>query len=219
MSKKMHCAAKAILLLLPFLCLCQDAHASYPMIIDMEMGYLILFIPIILLKAWVFKNYLPQVGYGKLIKTNAAANAFSTIIAVPITWWILATVEFYLLYGEFFYTSLQEEHFNLYHKLPWFLFRIIEAPWLGCLDSSWIGNEAWSVLTSPYSDVIVGSAMILLVPFFFVSVWAEGWMNKKFFKSQDPKHTQQITRTANLWAYGCYYTIASVILAYVLWKY
>jgi hypothetical protein len=216
MSKKMHRSAKAILLLLPFLCLTQDAHASYPMIIDMEMGYLILFIPIIFLKAWVFKKYLPQVGYGKLIKANAASNGFSTILVVPVTWWLLTKVEFYLLYGEFSYASLQEEHFHLYHKLPWFLFRIIEAPWLGCLDSAWISLRPndWRLYL-----LVVISAMILLVPFFFVSLWTEGWINKKFFKSEDPKNMKRITRNANLWAYGCYYIIAAVFLTYVLWKY
>ena len=230
MSKKMHRAAKAMLLLLPFLCLTQDAHADYPMIIDMEMGYLILFIPIILLKAWVFKKYLPQMGYGKLIKTNFAANAFSTIIAVPVTWWLLLKVEFYLLYKEEFNELIDSPFSDLFLKLikspfgelfpkfPWFLFRIIEAPCLGCADSNWIGAMMGGDNSNFYGPITV-AAMILLVPFFFVSLWTEGLINKKFFKSEDPKHMQRITRTANLWAYGCYYVIAAVFLTYVLWKY
>ena len=205
--------------ILLILCMCsQDAHAQYPMIMDMEMGYLILFIPIILLKAWVFKKYLPQVGYGKLIKANAASNAFSTILAVPATWWLLLKVEFYLLYKEEFNELIEPRYSDLYAKLPDFVVYIIRSPCLGYADSNWIGAMMGGDNSHFYGPITI-AAMILLVPFFFVSLWTEGWINKKFFKSEDPKNMKRITRNANLWAYGCYSIIVAVIVLYVFWKY
>jgi hypothetical protein len=185
-------------LLFVFLTLCvfpQDANANIgiPMIMIMEYWYIILFIPIVFLEVLVFKRYFATVSYRQLIKANTASNAFSTLIGVPITWVFLVMVEFGV-------------NFSMPKGWPDFWVPVVNAPWLGPINS----ELDW---------MIPVAAMVLLIPFFFVSVWTEGWINKKFFKSEDPKHMERITRKANLLSYGFLYIVVAVHLANMLWKY
>ena len=177
-------------LLFVLLTLCvfpQDAcaNAGLPMIMFMEYWFVLLFIPIILIETWVFKKYIPDVESIKVAKANICANLFSTFIGIPITWGILLAVQF-LLGGSYAY-GLKTFGWQLYAVT-------VQAPWLIPYEA----NFYW---------ILPAATMVLLVPFFFVSVWTEGWINKKFFKTQDSKHIDLITYKANrasyAFLYGC----------------
>jgi hypothetical protein len=164
---------------------------------------LILLIPIIFAEAAFIARRL-SLPIKTLLWPSAAANAASTIIGVPLAWGVLMLCEMGLWEGIARTKVIENGNWN--SPLAQVVTTILSAPWLAPADKS-----AWWAIPL--------AALVLLVPFFFVSVWSERWVVGRFFNpgsSLDPQRSEQMNpqilrkavRDANLMSYGFLFALA-----------
>ena len=139
----------------------------------------ILFLPIVLVEAFVCARVLP-VPYRKALWMTSVANAFSTLVGIPVTWFLLVGVQI---------------------GLPGSSFVGPEAS----LDNvlSLVRNAAWLSPTEPVPTWnVTTSALALCVPFYFVSVWTEGFIVGRCAPKSIASRAFRSSWRANLATYG-----------------
>ena len=182
------------------------ADAGVPMIVITLPGMIALLLPVIAVETVVVVRRTSLPGK-KTLWATALANLASTIVGVPLTWGVLVVCEMglWLALGEFAGNrSWDSPIFQIFVT-------IFSAPWLGPVEKSgW-----WAVPLA---------AAVLLIPFFFVSVWVEQKVMEHFLpvtadsEAQPNEVSEKVLRNAvrdaNLVSYGFLFAFATV---WLLW--
>ena len=188
-----------LLLLLAVLCIsARSAYADIgmPMIMVLEPLFFILFLPIILVEAWVFKCHFPDASWKTLLKANFWSNFISTIAGIPFAWIISVCM---MCLVNFVIPIHQGEGF-----------------WRYCLEvtlgAAWLVSEQPSYWTGPVA------ILVLLIPCFYISVWIEGKSIKNTLQQYGEEQLKVVTRKANIASYGLLYLVVLGYLIFNLWN-
>lgn len=149
---------------------------------------LLLIIPIeAVVGIWIMRQ--PFVA---LLKVSAKANAFSTIVGIPITWALLTLIEMIFAGTAQGVETPLKKIYTITVQSPWLIPYESEFRWMG-----------------------PGAAAFLCIPFFFMSVWCERWIaNKNFVDDKSETRVNRWIWTANIVTYGIIFTtlvIATII--------
>jgi hypothetical protein len=172
-----------------------QADAGVPMLAVLWPASWIAFIPVVVIEAWIARHIFGITWKPALIRT-AIANAASTLVGIPLTWGALAGVEIVVTGGGRAY-GLE----TLPKKL---VAVVVQAPWLIPYES----DLDW---------MIPAAAIVLLIPFFFVSVFVERWCFAR--KNQLDKALVRLwSWKANLVTYGIMEVMLLCALGYGISK-
>lgn len=154
------------------------ANAGVPMLFLAMPAFVISLVPIIAIEAVYISKGL-EITIGQSLKTVSISNVVSTIIGIPITWFLLVAIQVVTGGGDAYGID------TVMGKL---LAVTWQAPWL-----------------IPYEDdlnwMIPVAGLVLLVPFFFVSWWSEYFVSKKINKTLPLLSIRRKVRNANLITY------------------
>jgi len=156
----------------------------------------VLFIPIVLIEAWVARRIIAEIAWKSSLQRTAIANAATTLAGIPLTWGLLVVVEMLLTSGGRSYgiATMPEKLIAV----------IVQAPWLIPYES----DLDW---------MIPAAAIVLLIPFFFTSVFLERWI----FGIKSPIDKTKIKTwswKANILTYGMILFTLLCFLAYGIVK-
>jgi hypothetical protein len=134
----------------------------------------VLFVPVCAIEAWIAKRLL-ALSLRESIKLAVAANAWSTLLGIPLTWLALLALE---MVGGLSLSALNAEW-----RGAWLLLTPLFTPWLGP------GTEYWHVYAA---------AAFLCLPFMLVSMRVERWSAETRVA---PEQARRWSRYANLATY------------------
>lgn len=188
----------------PFRILPLVADAGLPMIFVTWPAMMKALIPIIAIEAFYIqrRTHYPM---AKTLWRSALANAVSTVLGLPMTWLALVAIEMFV--GE------------TLSRLDW--------------EKSVIGKVIGFIIYSPWVMpqpgalwVIPLAVLVLLVPFYFVSVWIERAVFQHMIPyDESGSHTgtevgestiRAAVRDANLLSYGILFVLTSIWLVSTL---
>jgi len=164
------------LLIIPSLA---QANAGVPMIFLVMPAFALSIIPIIIVEAIYIAKYLELSGK-ESVKTVTISNLVSTIVGIPLTWGILVVIQIVTGGGS---------AYGLNTAVTKILAVTWQAPWLIPYES----DLHW---------MIPIAALVLIIPFFFVSWWSEYFVTKILIKNIDTSKIKKVVRNANLITYG-----------------
>ena len=148
---------------------------------------------VILLEGYVARRVL-GVTFKEAFKGMAIANGFSTLVGVPVTWAVLVVGQ--MIVGGGGFRGLGTPAQKLYAVT-------VQAPWL-----------------LPYQDhfswMVPAATAVLCVPFFFMSVWTEFQVARKYFSPDHPGDVLRAAWLANAVSYGLIVLFLVVRLVIVL---
>ena len=131
-------------------------------------------------------------GYRQVAGRVAIANAISTVVGIPLTWFL--TVVLQMITGG-----------GSGHGLSTWLTRLLAVTW----QSPWL---------IPYEEelywMVPTAALVGLIPAFFASVFIEGHILKRLLKTTDAATTWQLTWRANRLSYFILAGVAVIWLAH-----
>lgn len=150
----------SIVLSVLFLPMPANANAGLPMIMIAWPIFWLAFIPIVLIEWAVMRHLLPTISKRSLLWNITLANAVSTVIGIPVTWFALVALEFLLTTSPFalLYVSVQHALSDTTWAKAFEI--LITAPWLYPFDGQTMNPIPFALI-------------LLFVPFFFVSYWSE----------------------------------------------
>lgn len=156
-----------------------SADVGIPMLYFVYPALVLLLLPIIVLEALPARTVL-GCSLPAALKVSAAANALSALVGVPVTWLALLLVEVAAM-----------AVFSQFPQPP----RILGGILGFSLGSAWLSpvREAWPI------DV---AAMVLCVPFYFMSVWVEARVARRLLPSATDESVRRWSRQANLLSYS-----------------
>jgi hypothetical protein len=113
-------------------------------------------VPIVLIEGFSLSRSL-KLPFGSMSATAAITNIISTVVGIPVTWFLLVSLQLMTGGGSAYGTE------TIWKKIFAVTF---QAPWLMPYEKEgyWIGNAAM---------------LTLLVPFFFASWKIEYWVSRK----------------------------------------
>ncbi|MDP3935587.1 MAG: hypothetical protein Q8Q56_01135 [Alphaproteobacteria bacterium] len=152
--------------------------------------YWIGLLPIILIEWLVMKKELKEQFSQKLFGKVFFANFISTLLGIPVVWFLMALIQF-LIPGAGGFTELSG-------VWPYVFGVTVQAPWLLLYESQFY----W---------MIPVAFIVLLVPFFFASYWIEAFVILRMWR--DEKNDDQIknaVKKANMFSYA-FLLIAALI--------
>lgn len=167
-----------------------SADIGLPMIFVVWPASWFAFIPVVMVEAAVAHRIL-RLSWRDASVLSLAANAWSTVVGIPLTWFALVVVEYVLSLG--LYRSNLPDHSTA---------RWIVAPFMA----------PWFMPTSNGWDVYAAGA-VLCVPFYFASVRIEAWGARHRVSREDALRWAKV---ANLFTYVPI-TLALVVAAIVAW--
>ncbi len=167
------------------------ADVGVPMIFLTFPSMLVALVPVIFLEAAVFEQQL-HMGYRRVRERVAIANGVSTVIGIPLTWFLTVVLQMITGGGRAYGLS------TWWRKL---LAVTWQSPWLIPYEK----GLYWMVPTA---------ALIGLIPAFFASVFIEGHIMKWLFKTTDVATTWKLTWKANCVSYLILASVAVVWLVY-----
>jgi hypothetical protein len=134
----------------------------------------VLFVPVCAIEAWIAKRLL-ALSLRESIELAVAANAWSTLLGIPLTWLALLALE---MVGGLSLSALNAES-----RGAWLLLTPLFTPWLGP------GTRYWHVYAA---------AAFLCIPFMLVSMRVERWSAETRVA---PGQARRWSRYANLATY------------------
>ena len=141
-------------------------------------AFIVALVPVVVIEAYVFKR--AGFPFGWALTWNTIANLVTTLIGVPLVWFILFGLTL-LTIG----TSCGESINTLADRILW---TVLRTPWLCPLE---LGLR-W---------VVPAAFLLLLVPFFLMSWLIESLIIRKANKSRDPLPIHRASLHANLASY------------------
>ncbi|WP_437736890.1 hypothetical protein [Sorangium sp. So ce1335] len=163
------------------------ANAGIPMIVLAWPASWIAFVPVVLVEAAVARRVL-ALPTREALKLSLAANAWSTLAGIPITWALLTCLEM-LAWSMLPMIGRELETAATLLLIPF------SAPWLPSVGERWI---------------VFAAGAFLCVPFFFASVWIEARSAARRVPATDARRW---AKRANAVTYGFFL----VTLALVAW--
>ncbi|HSB08465.1 MAG TPA: hypothetical protein VLM38_03055 [Blastocatellia bacterium] len=161
-----------------------------PMIFPALPVMLVALLPIIVIEALVLRQYL-TIPLSKAGEASGLANLASTFIGVPMTWVTLVAAQLLTGGGRAFGLKTLADKFL---AVTW------QTPWLIPYER----NLYWMIPTA---------ALVLLVPFFFVSWYLEYLVAGRILKDFDAKKTKRAVAYANLTSYALLALYLVIVLA------
>lgn len=155
------------------------ANAGVPMLFLAMPALLISLVPIIAIETLYIAKSL-GLQFGQSLKTVSISNVASTIIGIPLTWFLLVVIQMVTGGGG---------SYGIDSVMGKLLAVTWQAPWLIPYeeDLSWM---------------IPVAGLVLLIPFFFVSWCSEYFVSKKINKSIPSLNIRLKVRNANLITYS-----------------
>lgn len=171
------------------------ADAGVPMLAIVWPASWILLLPIIAVEGFVAAR-VTALGMRKSLLGAAVANAVSTILALPVTWGLLVVVEMVLSRGgrAFGLSSAGSRVFAVTVQAPWLI------PYESDLD--------WMVPLA---------ALVLLIPFFFASVFTERLAFKMWTRC-DMSTARRWSWCANAVTYGAIFLVVAIVAVHAIAK-
>ena len=173
-------------------------------------GMVLLLLPIIAAE-WAFIIHRTSLQKRKVLWATAAANALSTIVGVPLTWGVLFLCETGVFAAVDHIPKLSGSWNSWNSPLAQIVSTILSAPWIAPVEST----GSWAVPLA---------AVVLLIPFYFVSVWVEQKVMEHMLpvtESLDAqrsevseKNLRNAVRGANLMSYGFLFAFATAWLSW-----
>lgn len=155
------------------------ANAGVPMLFLALPAFLISLIPIIAIETLYISKGL-ELPLGQSLKTVSISNVVSTIIGIPLTWFLLVLVQMITGGGGAYGV---DSVMGKVLAVTW------QAPWL-----------------IPYREdlnwMIPIAGLVLLIPFFFASWWSEYFVSKIINKTLCSLSIRNKVRNANLITYS-----------------
>ena len=155
------------------------ADAGAPMLALVWPCAWILLIPIILVEAVVAVRVL-KLGFWAGVKIAGIANLVSTLVGIPVTWVLLVLIQ--MLTGGGGAWGIDTIPRKVL-AVTW------QSPWLIPYESEFY----W---------MVPAAAAVLCVPFFFMSVWCENLVARRFFAKEERPNVLRWAWKANLLSYG-----------------
>ncbi|MGF1716695.1 hypothetical protein L4D08_17660 [Photobacterium chitinilyticum] len=171
------------------------ANAGVPMLFLAMPVFVISLLPIIAIETLYLSKSM-ALNIARAAKTVSISNLVSTVVGIPLTWVILVVLQM-VTGGSSAYGT--DTVLGKILAVTW------QAPWLIPYEQ----ELGWMVPTA---------GVVLLVPFFFASWWAEYFVLKKILKEQRPGQLKAKVRNANLITYvllACW-PISMLVFNYVL---
>jgi hypothetical protein len=162
------------------------AYAALPTLTQVWQTLACLLVFVILIETLVFKfrGFL----FWWSLKWNAIANAVSTIIGIPLTWLAYLLIEVWGAgWSDYSGAANRQDFYTLVINI---VGAILKTLWIGPMD----GNIR--ILAEAIT------ALILLVPFFFVSWRIETFIVRRFNAERDRRSISRASLVANLASYG-----------------
>ena len=156
-----------------------------------------LLLPVVALEAVVALRST-GLGWKKCVLGSAIANAASTVLGIPLAWSLLVGLEMLL-------TSDGGVAFGLASPGARILSVMVQAPWL-IPYKSYESDLDW---------MIPSAALVLLIPFFFVSVFTESWAFKISARA-DLQAARRWSWRANGITYGCIFIVVAALAVQAL---
>jgi hypothetical protein len=154
------------------------ANAGLPMLFLAMPAFLISLLPIIAIETFYISKGL-NITIGQSLKVVSISNAVSTVVGIPLTWFLLVLIQ--MLTGG-----------GGAYGLDSFMGKVLAVTW----------QAPWLI---PYEKdlnwMIPLAGLVLLVPFFFASWWSEYLVSKKMLKSIPSASIKYKVRNANLITY------------------
>ena len=167
------------------------ADAGVPMLALMWPISWLLLVPIIVVEAAVAHDLLGLASRRALF-VSAVANAVSTLLGIPITWLLLVALEMLFTGGGSAY--------GLHTTTQKIVAFTVQAPWLIPYE----GSLHW---------LVPAAALVLCVPFFFASVYAERFVVRRLASDAAGSAVVRWSWRANLITYGVVIAGLIVVLA------
>lgn len=158
------------------------ANAGIPMLVIMMPGFILMFIPIVILESFYLTHKF-KIKVKKSFKVVTLSNLVSTIIGIPLSWIILVMLQLLLGGGGVLY--------DLNTVFGKFLAVTVQAPWMLPINK----GEGWMILIA---------AFFLLFIFFFVSWMSEFYITKYLLRNDGFKRLfiRNVVLFANLFSYS-----------------
>jgi hypothetical protein len=182
------------------------ADAGIPMIFVTWPAMVIALVPVIALEALLIRKRVPYEPW-PIVRATAAANLVSTILGIPLTWLALVAFEMVVSLALSLKPGIHNWHGPVARAIG-FVFSAAWLPPFGITRSS-----------------IPLAALVLLVPFYFVSVWSERLVMKRMLRVTTEEvapeggvsKTQlwRAVRDANLLSYGFLVTLTC---GWLIWE-
>jgi hypothetical protein len=169
------------------------ANAGVPMLAIQLPALLAVILPIIAIEAW-FLQQGTVVPWRRSLSVSAIANLVSTVIGVPITWFVLFAVQLAVFLGA---DALGVDGSAQWYLLPF------AAPWLPPPE----GAMFWWT--------IAGAALFLSIPYYLVSVYSESWIVCRLEPALVRSDVLRIQRNSHYVTYGLMY-LASLGAAWMM---
>jgi hypothetical protein len=182
------------------------ADAGIPMIFVTWPAMVIALVPVIALEALLIRKRVPYEPW-PIVRATAAANLVSTILGIPLTWFALVTFEMVIGFALSLIPGIQHWHGPVVRAIG-FIFTAAWLPPFGVTRSS-----------------IPLAALVLLIPFYFVSVWSERLVMKRMLQATSEEVAPEggasrvqlwrAVRDANLLSYGF---LVALTCGWLIWK-
>jgi hypothetical protein len=163
------------------------ADAGIPMLALMWPFSWLAFVPVVLIEAHVAARMF-GLGHDDALKLALKANAWSTLVGIPATWFLLLLIELLTM---------------------WLL---AGPPGSPDATMSWILTPlllAWIPDSRPWAVAAIAAG--LCVPFYFMSVWVEAWSARSRLPATDARRW---ARRANAITYGLCILVLAVVGLY-----
>lgn len=175
MHKSMKSIVAILALMLPGIAY---ANAGLPMLFLAMPVFLISLLPIIAIEAFYISKSL-NLTIKESLKIVSISNVFSTVVGIPLTWFLLVVVQ--MLTGG-----------GGAYGLNSFMGKVLAVTW----------QAPWLI---PYEQdlnwMIPLAGLVLLIPFFFASWWSEYFISKRLLKAIPLSRVKSKVRNANLITY------------------
>lgn len=151
-----------------------NANAGVPMLFLAMPALLMSLLPIIIIESVYYGQRL-SLSFGQSLKTVSLSNLASTLVGVPVTWFLLLGIQIATGGGSAYGV---DSNVDKVLAVTW------QAPWL-----------------IPYEEdlnwMVPVAGLVLLFPFYFTSWWSEYWVAKKVNASLPKTNIKYTVRNAN----------------------
>lgn len=159
------------------------ADVGLPMLVIAWPVAWIALMPIIAIEAFLAIKIL-AVSWKQAFKISSLANLLSTLIGIPVTWGLLFALEFGAIFSVGYVSDLLK--YNPDDSLMAAVFFPFYAAWLPPTENKW---------------VVYAAFLVLLIPFYFMSVAIEVRLAKRFLKTETIVSIRRWGRIANAATY------------------
>jgi hypothetical protein len=170
------------------------ADAGIPMIFLQLPAMVIVLMPVVALEAFLISRWL-NLTYKETVGPVALANVASTLLGVPLAWGIALVAGFGIALP--LALAANHWHWTWFDGSPWGLVVqcILGMAWLGPVE----GHVTW---------MIPLAAACLLVPSYFISVWCERQICRRYWHRVELGKIRDSVQRANLISYACLLVLA-----------